>query len=167
MAALPLGLGVLNRFAARIARKKRGPDARPLPAPSVWLLAQGLLHGAAGYCLLALSLGCAIRGLAPGVVDWGPEAFTTDLAAVALCYVAGFVVVVAPGGLGAREFVLKWALAPQFVAALGEKQAGEVAILIALALRLTWTAAEVVAGVVLYAMKPKLPVLVQPEKPHE
>ncbi len=56
VAALPLGMGLLNKFVARIAKKRRGPDARPLPAPSLFLLAQGLLHGACGYCLLALSL---------------------------------------------------------------------------------------------------------------
>jgi hypothetical protein len=172
--ALPLGLAVLNKLAARIARKKRGPDARPLPAPSVWLLAQGLVHGAAGYCLLALSLGLTIRGLVATAPDWSVDAFTTELGAVALCYVAGFVVAVAPGGLGAREAVLKWALTPQFVAALGEKQAGQVAILIALALRVTWTVAEVVAGVLLYVKKPAVTpppkhdetIPIHHEKPH-
>lgn len=161
--ALPLGLAVLNQLAARIARKRRGPDARPLPAPSLLLLAQGLVHGACGYALLALSLGLTVRGLVPDVPEWGAEAFTRDLAAVALCYVAGFVFVVAPGGLGARELVLKWALAPQFVAALGGTHADQVAVLIALALRVTWTVAEVALGLLLYALKPQLP---PPHTPH-
>lgn len=152
--ALPLGLAVLNQFAARIARKRRGPDARPLPAPSVWLLAQGLVHGAAGYGLLALSLGLTIRGLVADVPGWTPLAFTTDLGAVALCYVAGFVVVVAPGGLGAREAVLKWALVPQFLVALGPEQGGAVALLVALALRVTWTVAEVAVALPLLALRP-------------
>ena len=47
VAGLPLVLGVLNRVAARIAHKRRGPDARPLPSPSVGLLARGLLQDAA------------------------------------------------------------------------------------------------------------------------
>ncbi len=172
--ALPLGLGILNKLAARIAKKNRGPDARPLPAPSVWLLTQGLIHGAAGYCLLALSLGLTIRGLVVNAPDWSMDAFVTELGAVALCYVAGFVVVVAPGGLGARETVLKWALAGQFAQALGEKQAGEVALLIALTLRITWTVAELVAGAILYVIKPALQppvrhdetIPIHHEKPH-
>lgn len=164
--ALPLGLAVLNKLAARIARKKRGPDARPLPAPSVWLLAQGLAHGAAGYCLLALSLGLTIRGLVADVPDWDVQAFTTDLGAVALCYVAGFAVVVTPGGLGAREAVLTWALTPQFATALGPTQAAAVALLVALGLRGTWTVAEIIIGLLFCVLKPALPSHPhQPEAP--
>ncbi|MBY0456512.1 MAG: flippase-like domain-containing protein [Gemmataceae bacterium] len=160
--ALPLGLGILNKLAVRIAKKKRLPDARPLPSPSIYLLLQGLIHGTAGYLLLALSLGLTIRGLVPDAPAWTPEAFERDLAAVAVCYVVGFVFVVAPGGLGAREFVLQWALAPQFAEALGADPAKQVAVLVALALRLTWTVAEVVVGLVLYAWKPAPP----PHPPH-
>jgi hypothetical protein len=50
--------------------------------------------------------------------------------------------------------VLKWALTPQFLAGLGAEQAGAVALVVALALRVTWTAAEVAAGVLLLALKP-------------
>ena len=156
VAALPIGLGVLNKVAARIARKKRGPDARPLPAPSIFLLAQGLLHGACGYCLLAVSLGLTIRGLIPDAPAWSPEAYSVELAAVALSYVAGFVIVVAPGGLGAREIALKLALTPLFVGSFGDKAAA-LAVVVALVLRLTWTVAEVVIGLLLYAKKPALP----------
>lgn len=163
--ALPLGLGVLNKLAAQIAKTRRGPNARPLPAPSLALLAQGLVHGACGYGLLALSLGLTVRGIVPDVPAWDAAAFTRDLAAVALCYVAGFVFIIAPGGLGARELVLKWALAPQFVAALGPVPAAQVAVLVALALRLAWTVAEVVVGLLLYALKPAPPPPSHHEKP--
>lgn len=156
VAALPLGLGVLNKLAARIAKKKRGPDAMPLPAPSIFLLAQGLLHGACGYCLLALSLALTIHGLLPNAFEWGTEALKVDLAAVSLSYVAGFVIAVAPGGLGAREIAMQLALTPQLTPAFGQGAAA-VAVVIALALRLTWTIAEVAAGVPLYMLKPALP----------
>lgn len=156
VAALPLGLGLLNKLAARIAKKKQGPDARPLPAPSIFLLAQGLLHGAAGYCLLAVSLGLTIRGLLPNAPDWSSEAYQVDMAAVALSYVAGFVIAVAPGGLGAREIAMQLALTPQLTPAFGA-DAAALAVVIALALRLTWTIAEVAAGVPLYLLKPAYP----------
>ncbi|MBN9123040.1 MAG: flippase-like domain-containing protein [Planctomycetes bacterium] len=162
VAGLPLGLGVLNKLAARIAKKKRGPDARPLPAPSIFLLAQGLLHGACGYGLLALSLGLTVRGLIPDAPGFGPDTYAVDMAAVALSYVAGFVVAVAPGGLGAREFVMQLALAPQFAPAFGDRAAA-LAVVIALTLRLTWTVAEVAVGLPLYLMKPSLP----PSVPHD
>jgi uncharacterized membrane protein YbhN (UPF0104 family) len=69
----------------------------------------------------------AALGLAPVVI-----------ASVALATVAGFVVAVLPGGLGVREGVLMWALAP----ALGSKHA----VVAALSLRLVWVAAELVAA---------------------
>ncbi len=172
--ALPIGLGLLNKFAARIAKKRRGPDARPLPAPSILLLAQGLLHGACGYCLLALSLGLTIRGLLPNPPEWNVEAYSVELAAVALSYVAGFVIVVAPGGLGAREFVLVAALTPPFTVLLDAQAAPGMAVVVALVTRLTWTIAEIVLGLILYARKPALPppvrhdeaIPIHHEKPH-
>jgi len=149
MAAFPVVLGVLNKLAARVVAKRRGPDARPLPAPSVFLLAQGLLHGACGHCLLGLSLGLTIQAVVP---DAAPvvETYPADLGANAISYVAGFLVVVAPGGLGAREFVLATALAPRFAGTLGKEPAAALAVVVALLLRLAWTVAEVVLAAVLY-----------------
>lgn len=167
VAALPLALAVLNKLAVRIAKKRRGPNARPLPAPSIFLLAQGLLHGAGGYCLLALSLGCAIRAVVPHPPAWSTEAYSVEMAAVALSYVAGFVIVVAPGGLGAREFVLAAALTPQFAAALDADAATGLAVVVALVVRLAWTVAELALGLLLYARKPALPPPVHHETPHE
>jgi uncharacterized membrane protein YbhN (UPF0104 family) len=161
VAAVPIGLGLLNKFAARLVKKKRGPQARQLPSPSIFLLAQGLIHGVCGYGLLALSLGLTVRGLIPALPDMGRESYSVDMAAVALSYVAGFVIAVAPGGLGAREIALKLALTPQFVPAFGPHAAG-LAVIVALTLRLTWTSAEVILGLILYALKPVLPL-----HPHE
>jgi uncharacterized membrane protein YbhN (UPF0104 family) len=61
--------------------------------------------------------------------------------------VAGFVVAVLPGGLGVREGVLMYALAP----ALGE----DLAVVAALALRLVWVAAELLAAAVLLPLGPR------------
>ena len=65
-------------------------------------------------------------------------------ASVATATVAGFVVAVAPGGLGVRESVLMYALGP----ALGTG----LAVASALALRLVWVAAEVMAAAALMPM---------------
>jgi uncharacterized membrane protein YbhN (UPF0104 family) len=155
--AFPIGLAVMNKLAAWIAKKRRGPHARPLPAPSVLLLGQGLLHGACGYCLLALALGLTVHGLVPNAPPWTLEAYSAYLAAVGLAYVAGFVIVVAPGGLGVREFVLAALLAPSLVPAVGPDAAHGMGVVVALVLRLTWTISEVVLGLLLYAKKPALP----------
>ncbi|MCE9562132.1 MAG: flippase-like domain-containing protein [Planctomycetes bacterium] len=149
MAALPVALGVLNKFAAKVVARKRGPDARPLPAPSVFLLAQGLLHGAVGHCLLGLSLGLTIAAVAPQSAAM-TDTYPADLGATAISYVAGFIALVVPGGLGVREWVLQIALTPRFAEAMGSKEAAGLAVVIALILRLVWTAAEVLLAAVLY-----------------
>ena len=153
IALLPIGLVVLNHLATWVVNRRRGPDAPPIPTPSIWLLMQGLLHGVCGYGLLALGLGLAVRGVIPDAPVWTLAAYTADIASVGLSYIAGFVFVFAPGGIGARELVMQLALTPQFAPAYGEQAAG-LAIIVALTLRLTWTAAEVVIGVPLYLLRP-------------
>ena len=142
IAALPVVLGVLNKLAARRIAKMRGPDAPPLPSPPLLLLAQGLLHGAFGWCLLGVSLALVVQAVATVPPAWSREAYLGDLGAVSLSYVAGFFVLVAPGGLGIREVILQYALAPRFEPTLGEALAVAQAAVIALVLRLTWTIAE-------------------------
>ncbi|MBA4187092.1 MAG: hypothetical protein C0467_03655 [Planctomycetaceae bacterium] len=149
VAALPVALGVLNKLAAKIVAKKRGPNARPLPAPSVFLLAQGLLHGALGHCLLGLSLGLTIAAVAPQSAAM-TDTYPADLGASTISYVAGFIALVVPGGLGVREWVLQIALTPRFAETMGAQAAAGLAVIIALILRLVWTAAEVMLATALY-----------------
>jgi hypothetical protein len=148
--AVPFAVWVMNKLAVRIAAKRRGPDAPPLPSPPIGLLAQGLLHGACGWCLLGLSLGLVVRAVAPHPPPWDLPASLGDLAAVALSYVVGFVVLVAPGGVGARELVLQQALEPRFEPSLGKPVAAGLAVVIALVLRLVWTVAELLLALVLW-----------------
>jgi hypothetical protein len=146
IAALPLILALLNKAAVRIAAARRGPDAPALPSPSLVLLAQGLLHGACGWCFLGVSLGLVIRAVAPDPPPWTWGGYLGDLAAVALSYVLGFVVLVAPGGLGVRELVLQHTLTRQFIGTLDEPGAAGTAVVVALVLRLVWTIAELFAS---------------------
>jgi uncharacterized membrane protein YbhN (UPF0104 family) len=141
-AALPVGLGLLHKLAVRMTAKNRGPDARPLHSPSTFLLAQGLLHGAAGWCLLGVSLELVIRGVIPDPPAWDGPAYLGDLAAICLAYVSGFAVLVAPGGLGVREFVLKVMLTPRFAGPVDAAVAEGQAVVVALVLRLTWSVME-------------------------
>ena len=62
---------------------------------------------------------------------------------------------VAPGGLGVREVVLQYALTPHFEPALGESLATAQAVVVALVLRLTWTVAELLFILGLYAKRPR------------
>jgi hypothetical protein len=153
VAALPVALAVLNWLAVRIAARRRGPDAPPLPSPSPLLLAQGLLHGACGWCLLGLSLGLVIRAVVPDPPAWNGPAYLADLAAVAVSYVLGFVVLVAPGGLGVRELVLQFALTRRFAGAPDGSAAAGTAAVVAIVLRLAWTVAELALAAALWARK--------------
>ena len=142
VAAMPLVLGALNKLAARRIAKLRGPDAPPLPSPPLTLLVQGLLHGVAGWCLLGLGLGFAIQAVAVDPPEASLDAYLADTGAMSLAYVAGFFVLVAPGGLGIREVILQYALSPRFTPALGEALANAQAVVVSLVLRLCWTLAE-------------------------
>jgi hypothetical protein len=143
VALMPLALLALIRIADRVVKQTRGPDARPLPAPSPFLLARGLIQDSLGWVLLGVSLGLTVRGLAPDPPEWTWAGFADDLGAVAASYVAGFILLIAPGGLGAREWVLTIAVADRFAAAMGEKNAAAFGVVVALVLRLVWTAFEV------------------------
>ncbi len=111
------------------------------------LLGKGLLLNAISWLFLGLSQVAVIRALS--VAELSVELVAIVTASVALATVAGFVVAVLPGGLGVREWVLMTTLAP----ALGE----DLAVLSALALRLTWVAAEAVAALILGPLRPGIP----------
>lgn len=134
LAVLPLALGALTVLAKRVGRKRAGG----LPSPPVLLLARGMLQAMVGWALLGLSLWCVAAGLSPEVPALTTDDYLRTTAAVALSYVIGFVVLVSPGGLGAREVVLQQVLG------------GPVAAVVALVLRLVWTTFEVIAAGVLY-----------------
>ena len=123
---------------------RMGPEA--LPRFSAGLLIRGLLWTAAAWVFMGASQLEVAHALLPldrvQYVSLAPVV----VASVALATVAGFVVAVLPGGLGVREGVLMYALAP----ALGE----DLAVVAALALRLVWVAAELLAAAVLLPLGP-------------
>src|SRR4051794_2309238 len=125
-----------------------GPDA--LPSITRGLMAEGLLWSLAGWVLLGLSQVAVVRALSPRGVP--PEHWPAVIGGVALATVAGFVVAVMPGGLGVREWVLMPALTPTLRA--------DMAVLGALALRLTWVLGELLAAAALSLVRPPLPLRV-------
>jgi uncharacterized membrane protein YbhN (UPF0104 family) len=163
IAALPLGVWVFVRLAGRVARRARGPDARPVPNPPAGLLLAGLLQAAAGWCLLGVSLLAAVRAVHPDPPEPTVAEFVRLLAAVAAAYVVGFVVVVSPGGLGPRDFLIKEFLAAEFAGRLSGPAAEATAVVTALVLRLAWTAFEVVLAAGWYVLGARRSPDVQPE----
>jgi uncharacterized membrane protein YbhN (UPF0104 family) len=150
LAAMLLGV-VEPRVFPRVAKgvmsaiPNVGPDA--LPALTWRLLGVGLAWSAVGWVLLGLSQTAVVRAFVPAGLS--PALWPLVIASVALATVAGFVVALAPGGLGVREGVLMATLAP----AVGE----DAAVVSALALRLTWVGAELAAGAVLLPLRPRGP----------
>lgn len=147
--ALGLGLGFLVVVLPPVFRglallfstpfPRVGPES--LPRCSGRLLIAGLFWSTGAWAFLGSSqLAVAQAFMPPGQTSY-PSLLPVVTASVALATVAGFVVAVLPGGLGVREGVLMVALGPS----LGQDQA----VVAALALRLVWVAAEVVAAAVL------------------
>jgi hypothetical protein len=83
------------------------------------------------------------------------EHYPSYLSAVSLSYVAGFVILIAPGGLGVREFILMETLTPRFSVFLEPTAARGLAIVVALLLRLSWTVGEVAVALTLYFIRPQ------------
>lgn len=136
---------VFRKVAGTLLRKVPGVGSDAMPEFDRAVLARGLVLTGVSWLFLGLSQVAAAKGLAgPGAAEIGPSAISVATASVALATVAGFVVAIAPGGLGVREGVLMYALGPAFGPALATASA--------LALRLAWVAAEVLAALILVPM---------------
>ncbi len=163
LCAVPLVLVLLNRLGRRVIRKYRGPDARPLPAPALGLIARGFVQALLGWAMLALSLWLTVCGLAAEPSAPTLDAFLQDLSAVAISYVTGFAAIILPGGFGAREEVLKAMLSGQLVASEGGA-AEAVAALVAVTLRIVWTVFEVAFALALWKLPGPLAAEPEPAK---
>src|SRR5262249_58940036 len=112
----------------------------PVARIGVRHLAEGLLLTSAGWLCLGAALAAAVRGVVGPGLEWAPGALGRLTAGMALAYVAGFVILVAPGGIGVREFFLTLFLAPELrpLAGLGESEARSAAVLTLPGLPLLW-----------------------------
>ena len=150
----PFLLGLLTRY------------FKQLPNPPLRLLIRGLVQNSLGWLCLGLSLWLTLHGLLADSPEFRWNAYLEDLAAVALSYVAGFVVLVSPGGLGAREWVLQQILTPQLQEHLGSAGAGLAAIA-CLVLRLVWTIFEVIVALGWLTWAPRPETTIPPNVPED
>jgi uncharacterized membrane protein YbhN (UPF0104 family) len=115
----------------------------------------GLGLAGIGWLLMGAALACTLHAV-PGA-GLSPSWWTIiDLTAiVAIAYVAGFIVLIAPGGLGVRELFLAWLLTPRLAVEhdLPRELAQGKVVLVVLLLRLSWTVAEVLLAAVLFPMR--------------
>ena len=154
---LPLLPPLFNRVARRLFVAEKGDSAAVrVPVIRLAYLAEGLALTGLGWLLLGAALGATLYAVVGPSLTWTPAALGRLPAFIGLAYVAGFAILVAPGGLGVREYFLTLLLAPELVvlSGLSADEARAVAVLAVLVLRLVWTAAELAAAGVLYWIRP-------------
>jgi uncharacterized membrane protein YbhN (UPF0104 family) len=147
---VPLLPGVFNFAVGRMSARFRRVESFRLPPLRPATLLVGLGVTAVGW----LFLGLAVWALLTAVLR-EPPAFSLHVwmrctGSIGLAYVAGFLVVFLPGGLGARELFLAALLA--FAAA--ERGPIEASVLV---LRLVWTTVEVTMGLLLLPLRQSTP----------
>jgi uncharacterized membrane protein YbhN (UPF0104 family) len=155
---LPALPPVYNRLVHHLSLPFRAQDA-VLPKFGWRGLAEGLLATGLGWMAMGGSLWAALHcGALPDPPPWTADRWGLLSGVAGLAFVCGFVVILAPSGLGVREFVFMLFLVALLGITSGE---GEASLLLAiLALRLAWTAAEVVMIALVWKL-PGPPVLLR------
>jgi len=142
---------VYNRLVARMSLPFRR-DGQEAATPIGWhSWSEGLAITACAWLILGLSLWSVIKSVVP---NFEFAFFVPCCVYLALAYVAGFVIVFVPSGLGVREFCLKVFLVQEFIQHLGldDKEAVKIGVLIVWLLRVVWTATEVVTVSIIYCL---------------
>lgn len=134
-----------------IARKSGREDVlRAVECLGFRTLWQGWLGMGLLWICFGISLWMTLRALGLGVPFW--PSLPRMVAAAALATVSGFVIILLPGGLGVREFVLVALLAPylsnSLAAIVPAGRADLTAVLAAGLLRVVWVMAEMAAALV-------------------
>jgi hypothetical protein len=156
---LPLLPPLFNHLVHHLSLPFRERDAARLPHIRLAHLAEGLVLAGLGWLLLGASVAATLQGIVgPAASFWALPTLGRLAAVMGLSYVIGFVILVAPGGLGVREFFLTLFLRPDLAALPGmdEAAARGTTALAVLVLRLVWTAAELVAAGLLYRQPQKV-----------
>ena len=112
----------VSSWVVGVAPLARGRDGKPMPVPSWKVLWKGAPLLILGWILAGASFPLAGAGI--GVAYPGPGEVVLTAAASGLAVAAGFVVLVAPAGLGVREWLLVQTLGPS----VGEGPAALVAV---------------------------------------
>src|SRR5262249_53768279 len=149
---------VFNRLARRVTRPFQQEDSLPLPRVSLWSLPEGIAWTTVEWFLLAVSLWCVLQALLPRPLAWTLDLWVRLTAFQSAAYIAGFVIILVPSGLGIREFFLTLFLVSE-LGPLLDDDAGQVralVVLTVLVLRLVWTSSELLLSGFLYCLPASL-----------
>lgn len=134
---------------SQIGRKAMSDEPTPIeqrPSISAGLISLGVAVTSLGWCCHALSLGCVLQSLSnqPLRMNQFPE----WLSACTLSTVGGFVILIAPGGLGVREGLLIESL--KDLQSVGPAHA----VVAAGLLRVVWFVTELLAAAAFFVARP-------------
>lgn len=145
-ATTPFSAWFFTRLCRRIV-KASAESVEVEPSISAMLVSKGVCATMFGWCLHTLSLGFVLQSVSTDSFDL--SRFPLWLAASTLSMVGGFVILIAPGGLGVREGLLIEILKDQ------PDIGPAAAIIVAGLLRVTWFVTELAsAGLLFIALKP-------------
>lgn len=148
---LPILPGFFNRIVGGIVERFRAQGAPPLARVPTSALIEGLVITAVCWLLWGLSLWAVFRAVCQQPLAWDWVLWLRWTGLMAVAYVAGFVIILAPGGLGVREFFLTLFLVPEIgLLDTSEPDPRAVVVLAVVLLRLAWTVAEVVIAAAVY-----------------
>lgn len=180
LSGLPIVPPVFRRLARLAGVGKSDPAIRAtLDRLGYGILALGVVAMTISWGFLGLSLWATLRAMGlEGLDPWGELPRYT--ACVSLAMVAGFVLLVLPGGLGVREAVLIELLVPYLVRLFSDSpdpraRAALIAVAAAALLRLVWLLSEILAAALMYFWRPRrqdhaeagLPAQADPDPAHE
>jgi len=136
---------VINRLAQRFAKPFRDKNAPPLPRFRLRFLGEGMALAACGWLLLGASLWAMLQAVLSSPPDLTLQTWGLATGFMAVSYVAGFLFLFVPSGLGVREFFLALFL----VDPLAGRPRSSI-LLAVLLLRVVWTTAELVVALAVY-----------------
>jgi hypothetical protein len=149
LAGVPLLPAVFNGLVVRLVRPFLDPAAQP-PRFAWSALPEGFAWATAGWACLGASAAALFTAVLPDAPPLTAGFFVRCTAYNALSYVAGFLALPAPGGLGVRELIFQQLLTGDLRGSHSSPVADGMAALAVVVLRLVWTAADLLTAAMLY-----------------
>lgn len=150
--AIPICPGVFNFLVKKLAPPAEETNGE-VPRIKFATLLAGLTAGALCWAVQGLSLWALLNAILPQPAALAGGTLALYAAFVALATLAGFLILLVPGGLGVRELVLQQLLAGQ-LASGGAAHGAVESVVAVLLLRLVWSIAEVTTAALLYWVNP-------------